>query len=257
MLILPVIDLLGGQVVRGVAGQRQNYRPVESILTPLATPAAVAAAFAEKLKFTHAYIADLDAIAGQQPAWGDYRAIAAAGLRLWVDAGVDAAQRACELYAHAGDGLARVVLGLETLSGPQQLLHIARQIDPRHLAFSLDLRDGRPLSDSPAWAGMSPLEIAASAYDSGIRNLIILDLARVGVGEGTGTLLLCREIHEHFPDIQLVAGGGVRNVDDLRVLSQSGASAALVASALHDGRITLADIEQAEEFTTESPRHGD
>ena len=42
MKILPVIDLMGGQVVRGVAGRRDQYRPVVSRLTPSSAPLDVA-----------------------------------------------------------------------------------------------------------------------------------------------------------------------------------------------------------------------
>ncbi len=45
-----------------------------------------------------------------------------------------------------------------------------------------------------------------------------------------------------MPGVTLLAGGGVRNADDLRRLKASGCDAALVATALHDGRITAADV---------------
>src|SRR5262245_26017684 len=88
MRILPVLDLLGGQVVRGVAGRRQDYRPVVSRLTPSSQPLDVARAFRDHFRLSELYLADLDAIAGREPAWPLYTALREEGFRLWLDAGV-------------------------------------------------------------------------------------------------------------------------------------------------------------------------
>jgi phosphoribosylformimino-5-aminoimidazole carboxamide ribotide isomerase len=75
--------------------------------------------------------------------------------------------------------------------------------------------------------------------------MIVLDLADVGTGGGTRTLDLCRELKAKHPQIELIAGGGVRNLDDLKRIADAGCSGALVASALHDGRLTRADWDAA------------
>ena len=84
MQIIPVIDLLAGQVVRGIAGRRHEYRPIQSSLAPDPAPRAVARAYVEQLGVDHVYVADLDAIGGAEPAWDRYAQIADSGLRLWV-----------------------------------------------------------------------------------------------------------------------------------------------------------------------------
>jgi phosphoribosylformimino-5-aminoimidazole carboxamide ribotide isomerase len=71
----------------------------------------------------------------------------------------------------------------------------------------------------------------------GVRRMIVLDLARVGVGEGVGTEDLCRQMRAADQNLEIIAGGGVRGRDDLKRLADAGCDAALVASALHDGRI--------------------
>ena len=62
MQIIPVIDLLGGQVVRGIGGRRSEYRPIESQLVAGSDPGAIATAFVEHFGATTCYVADLDAI---------------------------------------------------------------------------------------------------------------------------------------------------------------------------------------------------
>ena len=69
----------------------------------------------------------------------------------------------------------------------------------------------------------------------------MLDLARVGSGEGPDVTLL-GELHARFPDVELLAGGGVRDAADLRALAAAGASGALVATALHGGAIAADEL---------------
>src|SRR5437868_5115866 len=88
MPILPVMDLLRGQVVRAVAGRRAEYRPIVSRLAASADPVAIAHAFRARLGVEELYIADLDAIGGAAPALPLFRSLAAAGFQLWVDAGL-------------------------------------------------------------------------------------------------------------------------------------------------------------------------
>ena len=70
-----------------------------------------------------------------------------------------------------------------------------------------------------------------------VASLIIIDIARVGTGQGSGTVDTIREIRRLARRVELIAGGGVRNRDDLHRLEDAGADAVLVASALHDGSL--------------------
>ena len=242
MQVIPVIDLMHGQVVRGVGGRRDEYRPITSLLAPDARPESVARGLS-RAGFRETYVADLDAIRGSAPAWSTYAQLMRCGLDLWIDAGLttgDAAQRLAQ-FAVDGRGIAAIVAGLESLADPQTLADIIARVGRERVIFSLDLRAGRPLTDSPAWRHLSPLQIATMAIRLGVRRMIILDLAHVGMGQGVGTERLCRELRCLDDELQIIAGGGIRSAADLRSLAAPGASAALVASALHDGRLTPAD----------------
>ena len=237
--ILPVIDLKEGVVVRGIAGQRDRYLPVNSVLTKDPSPAAVARAFHDDLGFRDAYIADLDAIAGAEPAWNDYEAIARMGLRLWVDAGSGDSQ-AVALLANrqfAVQPIHRIIVGLESLASREQLAQMIAEVSASRLVFSLDLKAGRPLTRVSAWRDLESIEILSDVLPLGIDQLIILDLTRVGVGQGTGTEALCRQVKQRWPHVELIGGGGINSRADIEQLTAAGLSRVLVASALHDGRI--------------------
>jgi phosphoribosylformimino-5-aminoimidazole carboxamide ribotide isomerase len=245
MRVIPVIDLMGGQVVRGVAGKRSEYRPVQSLIAVDAKPATVARAFVEQFGFEDVYVADLDAIMGSQPnvaAWND---IAAQGLRLWLDAGVGdatAARGVLSTLRSAGTGF-QLVVGLESLKSLDDLVAIIKAWD--FPIVSLDLKARVPQTRIDELRDADPIAIAQALDDCGIRELIVLDLADVGLGQGTRTLDLCRQLSA-LRRFRLICGGGVRGLDDLKAMADVGCDSVLVASALHDGRLTREDIRQVE-----------
>jgi phosphoribosylformimino-5-aminoimidazole carboxamide ribotide isomerase len=105
------------------------------------------------------------------------------------------------------------------------------------MIFSLDLRGGALILSGMFSQQQSPIEAARSVIRPTVNRLIVLDLARVGEGGGVGTEALCRQLRSEYPTLELIAGGGVRGQADLDALASAGCNAALVASALHDGRI--------------------
>jgi uncharacterized protein related to proFAR isomerase len=105
------------------------------------------------------------------------------------------------------------------------------------------MRDGRALSPHPELAGLPALDAIARLHRSGLREVIVLDLARVGRVAGPDVGLIA-EIHAAFPDLELLAGGGVRDVEDLRLLGDAGAAGALVATALHCGVIGAHELAE-------------
>jgi phosphoribosylformimino-5-aminoimidazole carboxamide ribotide isomerase len=242
--IIPVIDLKDGVVVRGVAGQRELYRPVESVLGCGATPKGVADAYVRHFGFHSVYVADLDAIAGAEPNRDTYRAIASAGLRLLVDAGTNRVERAASFIDSSPDGdwYDGVVIGLESVCSERDLPLLSAAIGAERAVFSLDLKNGRPLTDLSAWRAAEPIELVDAAVDAGIKRVIVLDLANVGIGQGVSVRGLCTLIRSRYPQLEIAAGGGVRGPEDLLELAAVGCDAALVASALHDGRLSTADI---------------
>ncbi len=236
MRVVGVIDLKDGMAVHAVRGERERYRPVHSVISSDDGDAlALARAFRSELALDEVYVADLDAITGA----GSHHAIIAALAReasVMVDAGVTEPGRARELLEL---GAQRVIVGTETLTGGLDAL----LAEIPQLVLSVDLRDGRLLSPDPRLAGLSALDAMARLHRPGLREVIVLDLARVGSGAGTDVGLIA-ELHAAFGDLQLLAGGGVRDIDDLRALSDAGAAGALVATALHKGVIGRRELTE-------------
>jgi phosphoribosylformimino-5-aminoimidazole carboxamide ribotide isomerase len=239
MRVIPVLDVMHGDVVRGVGGRRHEYRPIVSRLTTSSAPLGVALAIAAHFGCREFYVADLDAILGGEPDWSLYAAFHAQGFRLWVDAGIRRLTQVCQL---ADAGIDSVVVGLETVAGPVELAEIVGRFGEL-IVFSLDLRQGEPLGDRDAWQRRNAEDIAAQAVSLGVSRLLVLDLSQVGGSRGLGTLELCASLCAKYPQVSVSAGGGVRHRADLEELRDCGVRTALVASALHDGRLTRADLE--------------
>jgi phosphoribosylformimino-5-aminoimidazole carboxamide ribotide isomerase len=233
MRVVPVIDLKHGTAVHAVRGERERYRPVSSALAgDEGDPLALARAFRSELGLDELYVADLDAIGGA----GEHGACVGAlarEARVMVDAGVGEPARAralLQLGAH------RVIVGTETLSGPAALDRLLAELPDGAVILSVDVRNGRLLSPDARLAGLAALDGLAHLHRTALREAIVLDLARVGSGAGPDVALIA-ELHDAFPDLELLAGGGVRDVEDLRALDTAGAAGALVATALHSGVI--------------------
>lgn len=240
MFILPVIDLLHGVVVRGVAGRRETYRPVESRICSSAEPLAVAEAFRDQFGLHRLYVADLDAILHHQPNFDTYRQLASAGFALLVDAGI---RDVATANAVLESGAESIIAGLESIPSSELLRELVQTCGAERVVFSLDLQAGRPLVGGDCWRGMSPLTIGEVALEQGIRRLIVLDLAQVGVSGGLSTLGLCDQLRHRAPLAELLTGGGVRDLRDLQLLAQSCVDGVLIASALHNGIVRRADLE--------------
>lgn len=243
--IIPVIDLLSGQVVRAVRGERHHYRPLSSLLIRDASPPAVVNWLRENLDSRTIYLADLDAIGGRTPNLDAIEAILRTGVNLWLDLGVVDAEQAARWssFFQPVPPQITIIVGLESVKDLGSLAAIVEQLGTDRAMFSLDLRGGRVRTADPAWVDADPLRIVDAAVAAGFRKLIVLDLAGVGAREGLSSLTLCREIRRRYAHLELVTGGGVRDLSDLRDVCATGCDAVLVATALYEGTVTRADME--------------
>ena len=227
MRVVPVIDLQNGTAVHAVRGERERYRP-------RGEPLVIARWIRDTLGLDELYVADLDAIEGRGDNHAVIRALASEA-RVMVDGGISELERARALLEL---GVERVIVGTETLVDAGALDRLLPEA-----TLSLDLRHGRTLSRDPQLAGLGALDAVARLQRPGLRDLIVLDLARVGSGAGPDVGPVAR-IHAAFPDLELLAGGGVRDAGDLRSLRAAGAAGALVSTALHGGVIGRRELAE-------------
>jgi phosphoribosylformimino-5-aminoimidazole carboxamide ribotide isomerase len=223
--IVPVLDLKAGGVVHACAGERAHYLPIRSRLAEGSDVFAVAEGLMSLVGFRRLYIADLDAIEG----CGDHATLIARlrqrhpDLELWVDCGIKTPAAALAL---ADTGVIPV-LGSESFAGAEVVCTILAQLGARGCVLSLDYRADR-------FVGPPALERNAEHWPA---RVIVMSLNRVGTNAGPDfeRLLGTRKC---AGDRRVFAAGGVRDRADIDRLAAVGIAGALVATALHDGRLS-------------------
>lgn len=239
MRIIPVIDILNGFAVHAVRGRRKEYRPLRSVLTNSFRPIDVALAF-KACGFHELYIADLDAIMCKGENLAIIEEIAEkTRLQLMVDAGISSLAQTEKLLQHK---VSIVVIGTETLTDLRFVKEAVDCFKSERCAVSLDLKAGKVLSKLTPVLSMTPLELAFELEGMGISKLIVLDLARVGSGEGVDFDLL-KELLGNLK-VKVLVGGGVRHLNDLLGLRKLGVDGALLATSLHSGKVSIDELRQ-------------
>lgn len=213
---------------------RKHYKPVQSILCNSSDPVAVAESFLGKLGLSEIYIADLDAIqAGPEE---NNRPVVEklAGRRdfeIILDAGISDVESAIRWI---DSGIRKLVIGSETLPSLQVLADISDVAGANRIVFSLDCYHGKTLSRCPELEGASPLRALERIEALGFREVILLELDRVGSGGGVN-FPLASEIRNILPEMSLFLGGGISGANEIVRLRSMGVEGVLVATALHNG----------------------
>lgn len=189
----------------------------------------VVEALLELFSFETVYIADLDAIRSRS-AGHDALLMQLTQrfnqVEFWIDRGV---QDEAAFQALIALRIGVPVIGSESITQAQWLANV----EANAALLSLDFR-------GEAFLGPPELLQQPALWP---RRLLAMNLARVGSGEGADLDLIAR-LQRLAPQAQVFAAGGVRHVDDLLLLREQGCAGALVATALHDGRIDGAALRR-------------
>lgn len=231
MEIIPVIDLLNGQVVHAKLGDRQNYKPICSSLCKSSKISEVIESIKNLYAFTNIYIADIDAIQEKGSHLKEISEIRRnwPDINIWLDAGVTTSKHIIELQ----DQGINIVLGTESIINLSQYSELASASENDHI-LSLDFRNN-------AYTG--PIELVET--NNHWPNLtIIMSLNKVGSNEGPDLHRL-KELKIIAQKRRIYAAGGIRDLNDLKKLKSIGVHGVLIASSLHNGMINAKDIHFA------------
>lgn len=229
--LIPVLDIRHGTVVHAQAGQRHTYRPWRSPLVGR-TPIETAQRLCQAAGSSRFYVADLDALMGE----GASDAVT----QLIQEATAD------EILLDRGREIdpilperVRPIFPLEAGWNIQEHADLLAKFGHRRPVFSLDLYQGQMLFGYQQWSVMDPQAVhllASLAYSVGYRAFLIVDLAQVGTGRGVESIATAvREMRRCWPETEIIAGGGIRDLRDCQILLTAGANALLTATALHHG----------------------
>ncbi len=234
MRIIPAIDIIDGKCVRLVQGdyaQKTIYNE---------NPLDVARSF-EDAGLTHLHLVDLDgAKAGKVVSWQVIETVVR-GTSLKVDFGggiktTDEVKRLLDI------GVSQVNLGSIAVKEPEKITGWIQQFGADKIILSADVKNEMISIDG--WQQNSTINIVTflrGYIQRGIEHVTCTDISTDGMLTGPN-IELYKKVLLSFPQLHLIASGGVSSLEDLYELKQIGADGVIVGKAIYEGKIALADL---------------
>ena len=140
-------------------------------------------------------------------------------------------------------GISKIVIGSETLRNLDFVREAVDVFGEKKIVVSIDQKKGKLLSASEAIGSMDIVSFAQQIAGLGVRQVILLDLGRVGTEHGTNFTLM-KPILE-TTRVEVLVGGGIKSLQELETLRNLGVYGALVATILHSGTVTIDGLKGA------------
>ncbi|GGB80071.1 MULTISPECIES: 1-(5-phosphoribosyl)-5-[(5-phosphoribosylamino)methylideneamino]imidazole-4-carboxamide isomerase [Deinococcus] len=226
-LIIPCVDIQSGRAVRLFEGDPD--RETVYFDSPLD-----AARHWVGLGAGLVHLVDLDAATGR----GENRAVIAQitqelGVPVEVGGGIRSREAAEELLRL---GVDRVVIGTAAVKQPELVRELIAAHGPERVVVSLDAR-GLEVA-THGWAqgsGVMVADLTPTLADAGLETLIFTDVTRDGTLRGLNRDLMA-QVRRLWTNT-LIVGGGVANLDDVRLLREEHIEGAIVGRAIYEGTL--------------------
>ena len=236
-MIFPAIDLMDGGCVRlfkGDFNQRTNYDA-----SPIETANDFAKAGAEWI-----HIVDLDGAksghAEQAPLIIEIAQ--ESGLKVQTGGGI---RDLSQIQTLLNGGVERVVIGSLAISNPEMVKYWMTELGPERIVLALDVMIDDQDVPRPAVRGWTEesdktlWHVIESYQPSGLKNVLVTDIAKDGVLEGSNVPLY-KKIGENYPDLDLITSGGVGTLKDVKALKKLNPAGIIIGKALYEGKFDLA-----------------
>ncbi|MFX0019165.1 MAG: HisA/HisF-related TIM barrel protein [Promethearchaeota archaeon] len=233
--IFPVIDILNSTAVQAIKGERDNYKPLKSPLFNTSEPFDIVRNLKEKFNIKQFYIADLDAIMKQKPNFHLLKKILEIeNIEIIIDPGI---KNINDLELFSEFKMESLILGLETIQKIKTIEQSFKIFNKNKIIISLDMYKGIIITKINKLKNLTPLTVVRKLEKIGIKNIILLDLFKVGQKIG-GIPPLYLKIKKNFNGNVLV-GGGIKNLNDVLFYYENSFSGVLIGTAIYDGTINL------------------
>ena len=232
--LVPAIDIIGGQCVRLTKGdydQKTVYRD---------SPSEVAKEF-ENLGFRRLHVVDLD---GAKSSHIVNDAVLKAittetGLTVDFGGGIKTDEDIEKAFA---SGASMVTVGSIAVTRPELFIGWLEKYGAERMILGADVRHGKISING--WKEDSQedlLPFLKKYIDAGVKNVLCTEISKDGTLSGPATDLY-KEIMDAYPDIRLIASGGVSSIDDIRALDAAGIPSVVFGKAIYEGKINLNEL---------------
>ena len=229
--LIPAIDIIDGKCVRLTKGdydQKTVYRD---------SPAEVAKEF-EAYGFKRLHVVDLDGAKSKHIVNSDVLRRITAETRLTVDfgGGIKTDEDIEKAFA---SGAAMVTIGSIAVTQPDLFMGWLEKYGAERIILGADVRHGKISING--WKEDSHedlLPFLRKYVESGVKNVLCTDISKDGTLAGPA-IDLYKEVMDAYPQLHLIASGGVSSEEDIEALDKAGIPAVVFGKAIYEGRIDL------------------
>lgn len=234
--LIPAIDIIDGKCVRLTKGEYSSKKVYE--VSPLEIAKEV-----EGYGFTRLHIVDLDGAKSKRVINIDVLKQVAGQTSLKIDFG-GGIKTDEDIKAVFDSGAEFATIGSVAISSPEMFDRWIGQYGAPRLILGADISNG--LVCINGWKETSRQELIPFVrhyYERQVRNVLCTDISRDGMLQGT-SVDLYRSIMQEFPDLNLIASGGVSSVADIVELEENAVPAVVFGKAIYEGRVSLKELSE-------------
>ncbi len=232
--LIPAIDIINGQCVRLTKGdynQKTVYRD---------SPAEVAKEF-EAIGFRRLHVVDLDGAKSKHIVNDTVLTAITTETNLIVDfgGGIKTDEDIEKAFAA---GASMVTVGSIAVTQPDLFMGWLEKYGPERMILGADVRHGKISING--WKEDSTedlLPFLRKYIEAGVRNVLCTEISKDGTLSGPAVDLYS-EVMNTYPDLHLIASGGVSSLDDIKALDAAGIPAVVFGKAIYEGRINLREL---------------
>ena len=232
--LIPAIDIINGQCVRLTKGDYDQKKVYND------DPAAVAKEF-ERAGFRRLHIVDLDGAKSKHIVNDDVLRRITSETSLIVDFG-GGIKTGEDIEKAFEAGASMVTVGSIAVTQPQLFISWLNQYGADKMILGADVRNG--MISINGWKEDSTEELLPflkKYIDAGVKNVLCTEISKDGTLQGPAVMLY-KEVMEAYPQLHLIASGGVSRKEDIEELEREGIPAVVFGKAIYEGRIDLKEL---------------
>ncbi len=232
--LIPAIDIINGQCVRLTKGdydQKTVYRD---------SPAEVAQEF-ESFGFKRLHVVDLDGAKSKHIVNTAVLRQIVLQTHLCVDFG-GGIKTDDDIETAFANGAEMVTVGSIAVTNPDLFISWLQIYGADRLILGADVRNGKISING--WKEDSTedlLPFLKKYIDAGVKNVLCTEISKDGTLQGPA-IDLYKRVMQEYPDLHLIASGGVSSIDDIRALDAAGIPAVVFGKAIYEGKIDLHEL---------------
>ena len=239
--LIPAIDIIGGQCVRLTKGdydQKTVYRD---------SPAEVAREF-ETLGFKRLHVVDLDGAKSKHMVNEQVLQTITAETHLTVDFG-GGIKTDEDIEKAFTAGASMVTIGSIAVTNPDLFMGWLEKYGSDRIILGADVRHGKiSINGWKEDSSEDLLPFLRKYVDAGVKNVLCTEISKDGTLAGPA-IELYRQVMAAYPELHLIASGGVSSIEDIQALDTAGIPAVVFGKAIYEGRIDLNELR--EKFSNE------